>query len=328
MNHIIAKEFNTAGPCNSNDHYMLPALSRLPTVINLVNSKKYFVLHAPRQSGKTTSIKALTDELNNGEHFYALYCSLETLRGKSDPDKAMTALVAKLKKALSRSPVTRFRSVKVNMEGEDPSLYASTALNQISMSLDKPLVVFFDEVDTLSGEVAISFLSQLRDGFVDRSDSFRFPNSIALIGMRNIRDYIIQVRPEEKSLGSGSPFNVAAPLILANFTKDEVRILYKQHTETTTQVIEDSAIERAWYWSEGQPWLVNALAKEAVEEILANAYAIPITDKHIDQAAETLILRRDTHIDSLLARLSEPRIRRIVQPIILGSAFFEEGFYR
>jgi hypothetical protein len=115
-------------------------------------------------------------------------------------------------------------------------------------------------------------------------------------------------------------------LTLANFTKDEIKALYGQHTEATGQVFEEKAILRAWYWSEGQPWLSNALAREAVVEILKNNYSQPVTGELIDQAAETLIIRRDTHIDSLLARLSEPRVRRIMQPIILGADSFEKGY--
>jgi len=39
----------------------------------------------------------------------------------------------------------------------------------------------------------------------------------------------------------------------------------------------------------------------------------------MDEAAEVLLCRRDTHIDSLLERLKEPRVRRIVEPVILGT---------
>jgi hypothetical protein len=68
---------------------------------------------------------------------------------------------------------------------------------------------------------------------------------------------------------------------------------------------------------------VNALARECVEELLQNDYAQPVTAELMDEAAEVLLRRRDTHIDSLLERLKEPRVRRIVEPVILGN---EETF--
>ena len=55
----MEKYFNIAGPCNPERHYMLPALDRLPDIRRLVNQEQYFVVHAPRQTGKTTALKAL-----------------------------------------------------------------------------------------------------------------------------------------------------------------------------------------------------------------------------------------------------------------------------
>jgi len=44
--------FNTAGPCKADLHYMLPPLGRLPEVYDLIDRQGYFVIHAPRQTGK------------------------------------------------------------------------------------------------------------------------------------------------------------------------------------------------------------------------------------------------------------------------------------
>lgn len=60
----MARWFNTAGPCNPVDHYMLPAMRRLPEVQRLIAQKGYFVVHAPRQMGKTTALLSLAQELN------------------------------------------------------------------------------------------------------------------------------------------------------------------------------------------------------------------------------------------------------------------------
>jgi predicted AAA+ superfamily ATPase len=57
--------FNTAGPCKADIHYMLPPLARLPQVYRLVEQQGYFVIHAPRQTGKTTAMLALGEELNS-----------------------------------------------------------------------------------------------------------------------------------------------------------------------------------------------------------------------------------------------------------------------
>jgi hypothetical protein len=186
-------------------------------------------------------------------------------------------------------------------------------LFNLAQAAGKPLVVLFDEADCLSGSTLISFLRQLRDGYVNRIRS-PFPVSVALVGMRNIRDYKAKVRPDSDTLGSASPFNIVTEaLTLTNFTHAEIAALYAQHTADTGQVFETASVDRASYWTCGQPWLVNALARECVEKFLKNDYAQPVTAELIDEAAEALLRRRDTHIDSLLER--EDRTLKPANPI-------------
>ena len=147
-----------------------------------------------------------------------------------------------------------------------------------------------------------------------------FPSSVAIVGMMDIRDMKARVRPHSETLGSKSPFNVIAEdFTLRNFTEDEVRTLYAQHTEATGQVFEPEAVKSAMEWSGGQPWLVNALASECVDKIHDGRYDEPITAADIEAAKEAIIRRRDTHVDSLMDRLREPRVRRVMEPVILGN---------
>jgi hypothetical protein len=46
--------------------------------------------------------------------------------------------------------------------------------------------------------------------------------------------------------------------------------------------------------------------------------AVPVTAGHIDTAKERLILARATHLDSLIARLQEPRVQRVIEPLLAG----------
>ena len=95
----MERYFNIAGPCIPGEHYMLPALDRLPEIRRLVSRRQYFVIHAPRQTGKTTAIKAFVREINAKDEMVALYCTLETLQNAKDPDNAMP----KLRRLLLRS---------------------------------------------------------------------------------------------------------------------------------------------------------------------------------------------------------------------------------
>jgi hypothetical protein len=179
-------------------------------------------------------------------------------------------------------------------------------------------VIFFDEADCLSEEMLISFLRQLRDGFVNRHIA-PFPTSIALVGMRNLRDYKAKIRENQETLGSASPFNIiTSSLTLRNFTKEEVGKLYLQHTEATRQIFEDTAIELAFEQTQGQPWLVNAIAREIIIEQLKKDFSIPITAEMVSEAIKTIILRRDVHIDQLLDKLKEERVQKVIEQMIMG----------
>jgi hypothetical protein len=194
----------------------------------------------------------------------------------------------------------------------------SDTLTDFCRRAGKPLVVFFDEADCLTGDVLISFLRQLRDGYVNRED-IPFPASIALVGMLDVRDYKAQIRPDGESLGQISPFNIISEdMMLRNFTADEVRGLYAQHTAATGQPFAPDVLDLVMELTRGQPWLVNAIARECVEKIHGNRFGETVTVDDVEAAKEAIIRRRDTHVDSLMERMREPRVRRIVEPLISG----------
>ena len=319
-----ARKFNTTGPCFPDEHYMLPALDRLPGIRELVAGGNYFVIHAPRQTGKTTALKALVREINERGDMFALYCTLETLQNATDVDDTMVKIITLLRRGVLAVPalVERLGDPNVVLAINQELGWTVTAvadmLTTICRKADKPIVVFFDEADCLIGNALISFLRQLRDGYVNRKE-IPFPKSIALVGMLDVRDYKAQIRPDGESLGQISPFNIIRKdLLIPNFTEDDIRTLYAQHTAETGQVFADGVLEDVWRLTRGQPWLVNAIACECVEEIHRFRYTEPITAADVEAAKEAIIRRRDTHVDSLMERMREPRVRRIVEPLILG----------
>jgi hypothetical protein len=56
--------------------------------------EQYFVIHAARQSGKTTYLQDLTNRLNADGKYYTLYCSLEGMQGIEDPEKGIPEIVS------------------------------------------------------------------------------------------------------------------------------------------------------------------------------------------------------------------------------------------
>ena len=321
----MARWFNIGGPCNPADNYMLPAMARLPDVAALVRKRQFFVVHAQRQCGKTTAFLSLANEMNAKGESVAVYCSLEAVQEFPKAEEGLPKVCALVQDAISGMPefgaladaewpVAAMNSDAVIASG------VKVALSQMAAKVaPKPLVVFFDEVDCLGGPTLVTFLRQLRNGKIDMGKGKPFASSVALIGMRDIRDYRAQIRPESETLGSASPFNVITEaMTLRVFTAAEVAELYAQHTAETGQAFEPEALRLAVEFSGGQPLLVNALARWCVEKIHGEDFSRPITAADMSEAKEKLIRERGTHLDSLMERMKEPRVRRVVEPVMTG----------
>jgi len=310
----MQKWFNTAGPCQADIHYMLPSTVRLPEIVNLIAQRNYFVIHAPRQVGKTTAMLALAQELTASGQYTAVMLSLEVGAAFSDDlGAAELAILGEWKQSI------RFRLPKDLQPNEwldaEAGARIGTNLSNWTEQSSRPLIVFLDEIDALSNETLISVLRQIRSGFPNRPQGF--PQSVALVGMRDVRDYKYASGGSDR-LNTSSPFNIKVrSFTLSNFTLEDVRNLYQQHTEATGQIFTPESVDLAFHLTQGQPWLVNAIAKEIVEYITKDP-AIPITPELVNQAKEILIKRQDTHLDSLAERLREDRVRAIIQPILSG----------
>ena len=310
----MPKWFNTAGPCQTDIHYMLSPTERLPELTQLIAQRNYFVIHAPRQTGKTTAMLSLAQELTASGNYTAVMVSVEVGSVFPDqPDIAEDAIMSAWRDGIDfwLPPELQPLSWPEVSHGQRIGAF----LKAWAQSSPRPLVFLIDEIDSLQNQTLISILRQLRDGFPRRPQGF--PHSLALIGMLDVRDYKVASGGSDR-LNSSSPFNIKVEsFTLSNFTFKEVQKLYHQHTEATGQIFTTDAIERAFYLTDGQPWLVNAIARQ-VTEFLAKDVTIPITVELIDQAKEILIQRQDTHLDSLAERLREDRVKAIIEPILAG----------
>lgn len=312
--------FNTTGPCFPDEHYMLPPERRLGRVMELIDEGKYFTLHAGRQTGKTTSAQWLVHHYNGGGRFTAVWVDLQTAREKPEPSAAVRPMLNKLDDAL------RWALPELGPPGEraclheDPDSAVLRYLRDVAARAPRPLVVLFDEADCLVGATMVSFLTQLRDGYVGRQ-ALPFPHSVVLVGQRNVRDYALSLeeRRAVSWLGTASPFNIAAEATTIDpFPRPEVDELLAQHTAVTGQRFEPDAVARIQDLSQGHPWLVNALADQVVNRDVRDR-SVAVTAAHVDAARETIILERRTHIDSLIDELRDPRVRKILDPMLAGS---------
>ncbi|MDR0688181.1 MAG: PD-(D/E)XK nuclease domain-containing protein [Prevotellaceae bacterium] len=308
--------FNTTGPCNPNDHYMLPPAGRLvgAQLSRYVKDKLYWVLHAPRQTGKTTFLKSWMREINAGGEAVACYVSVERCQGLPEIERAMPAICSAI-----REHTHMFDFAVPEVKTADASSMLSNILIQWSELVSpQPLIILFDEVDVLEGEAMISFLRQLRGGFASRGVGV-FPVSIALVGMHDLKDYITAAK-DGKAPNPGSPFNIKADSAsLSNFTREDIAKLFAQRTEDTGQQITPEALDYAFEQSKGQPWIVNSLFMRATMRVLDEESTETVTVAHLREARGQMIEARETHLDTLGERLRDPRIKHVIQTIIIGN---------
>ena len=264
------KYFNTAGPVNCKDHYCLPPLSRfhLPEILGLISQKKYFVLHAPRQSGKTSCLLALEDYLNASESYKSLYINVESAQAaRNNVEKGISAIITEIERRIELSGLG-FDSQRIVKDLFDPHLSLSalnSALTRLAESSPLPFVLHIDEIDALVGDTLISVLRQIRSGYDTRPD--HFPSTVILCGVRDVWDYRIQSDTEQMIITGGSAFNIKAEsLRIGNFSKKEVRTLSLEHTKETGRVFTTDALNAIWDLTSGQPWHVRPVLNWSLEK--------------------------------------------------------------
>jgi hypothetical protein len=188
------KYFNTAGPCKPDIHYMLPAMARLPELQRLIDQQLYFVIHAPRQVGKTTMMLELAQALTRAGRYTALLVSMEVGAAFNDDiGKAELAMLGAWRGNARAWLPDELQPPEWPQAEAGQRIFA--ALEAWAQQSARPLVVFLDEIDALENGALISVLRQLRNGYVNRPQGF--PWSLGLIGMRDVRDYKLTLRTEK-----------------------------------------------------------------------------------------------------------------------------------
>ncbi|UJS24312.1 ATP-binding protein [Thiothrix winogradskyi] len=320
----MPKHFNTTGPVHPEDHYCIDPMSRLDweEIYHLIETQKFFVLHAPRQTGKTTTLLAMADVLNQSGDYTTLYINVESAQSaRGDVPEGMKRIVDSLVEgAAIRLKDTRLREWRETVwhnSGAHGAFHG--LLSRWAQENDKPIVLMIDEVDALVGDTLISLLRQLRDGYIGRP-GIPFVQSAILCGVRDVRDYRIHTAHHEIITG-GSAFNIKAEsLRMGSFNQTEIATLYAQHTTETGQIFDPDIFPELWEDTRGQPWLVNALGNELTwKDKTARDRTTPLTLERYRAARDRLIYSRATHLHQLTDKLREPRVHAVISKLLAGS---------
>ncbi|BBH38839.1 hypothetical protein myaer102_13540 [Microcystis viridis NIES-102] len=163
----MTRWFNIAGPCKDDIHYMLSPTVRLPDLEELIQQRSYFVLHAPRQTGKTTAMLALAQQLTDTGNYAAVMVSVEVGSAfNHDPSAAELAILRAWYNTINiRLPKELQPPVK-QWQQEEPGNRINDFLTGWAKSLNRPLVLFIDEID------GSSLLGMVRSGGINRLNPY------------------------------------------------------------------------------------------------------------------------------------------------------------
>ena len=223
----MMKKFNNAGPSVAGDHFMIDPLDRIDvdSIESLVEEKRYFVLHAPRQTGKTTCLLALMQHFNARDQYRALYVNIEAAQAlRGNVNEAMSVVCSTFARSCALylkdegitgwlthtghtfSGADRFSALLTHWSQHDPS------------GQHRPTILFLDEVDALVGDTLISLLRQIRSGYAQRPEAF--PQTIILCGVRDVRDYRIHTAHHEIITGGSAPRGTFASQAVTRISAD------------------------------------------------------------------------------------------------------------
>ena len=252
------KCFNVAGPCKKDWHYFVERPVNSNELMALIEDGKYFIHHAPRQTGKSSLLIDLCNKINQKGEYTCLYINVEGAQTTRDDVAECQKQI--LDQILSRQLyfLPKEEQHPISLLDANLSLNLNIYLSDWSRSNKKPIVLIIDEIDSLVGDGLVSVLRQLRAGYDARPSDF--PHSVLLNGVRDLRDYRIYSKAEDKWLTGGSCFNIKAKSVrLENFNLGHVRDLFDQHSKEHNQKFELGVVEEIFRLTDGQPWLCNAL---------------------------------------------------------------------
>ncbi len=229
--------FNTSGPNIIKDHYTLMRPELVLEGLEKVHNDRYFTIWAPRQTGKSTFFKLLSNELTE-EGYKVAFVNFENYK-KATLDTFLKGLHSAL-----------LQYWHIDFDGQD---LGSTFIT-ISEITDKKLVLIIDEVEGINPEFFGDFLHSIRNVYHSReSHSLK---SVILVGISNIVGVVQD---------NASPFNITDNLNVPFFTHEETIELLTQHDIETGQLFDPSVKNKISEITANQPGLVNGFAAQLLK---------------------------------------------------------------
>jgi hypothetical protein len=292
--------FEKSGSVNPELSYHVPLENVVNTdnqdIKTMVDRGRYFSIFAPRQSGKTTFLKRISEQLHTDPTYVAVILCFEDYKNLDKTEfysEIEADLYEQLINRLTEVRCEKTEAVERFLNGH--RLTSHISFRQLFEKLNriiqfKKIVIFIDEFDGIPFKELENFLTSLRKLYIKTKDiDQKALYSVGLIGIRNITKLVV---------GGVSPFNIADQVDLPRFSLKNISDLYAQYTEETNQPFTKEAVKKVYEETAGQTWLVNRLGTILTVKVKPGTVE-PIDERDVEKAIQILLLERNDHFDNL-----------------------------
>ena len=313
---IMERYFNIEGSCHPTEHYMINLEQRLCKIKKIVDRGKYFTINRARQYGKTTTLDALAQYLN--EEYLVIEMDFQMLAHEDFKNESafVSAFSREVLMAVSdiesipESVVEKLVSFSESCDSVGKLSLLFIQLSKWCAISEKPIVLIIDEVDSAANnQVFLDFLSQLRGYYLHRRKRPTF-HSVILAGVYDVKNLKLKIRPEEDHK-TNSPWNIAAKFdINMSFSELDIADMlteYEQDYHTGMDIKQMATL--LYDYTEGYPFLVSDLCKIMDEEITGSSNfpdrSAAWTKEGFLEGVKILLLEKNTLFESLINKLTE-----------------------
>lgn len=269
----VSRTFNTTGICDPQIHYMVCLDQRLAEVKTLVDDGKYFTINRARQYGKTTTLHALSEYLNQDYFVISMDFQMQMSNAKFKNENSFSLAFAKAFVTSSQAnplstgeeysnAINHFaESFKVDAQDfELVELFQE--ISTFCRILPRQVVLMIDEIDSATNnQVFLDFLAQLRGYYINRSKYATF-QSVILAGVCDIKNLKRKLRPDEEHKDN-SPWNIAADFdVDMSFSADQITQMLKDYEADHRTGMKETAVGQEIYdYTCGYPYLVSRICQ-------------------------------------------------------------------
>lgn len=329
----MKRYFNVTGACDAQFHYMVDLRERLAEIKKLVDAGEYFTINRARQYGKTTTLNALAEYLQ--DEYIVVLLDFQKMSGNdfeneetfanSFAEAFITAIEADADAGTALSGEVFDGLKSMAMEGKVPGLRKLfISLSRICADAAKPVVLMIDEVDSAANnQVFLDFLAQLRGYYLTRRKTPIF-QSVILAGVYDVKNIQMKIRPDGEHKVN-SPWNIAADfdVVMSFSAADIAGMLREYETDKAAGMDTDRMAEFIYDYTSGYPFLVSRICK-LIDEKVSGSSRFP--DEHTAwtkegglEAVRILLSEKNTLFDSLMGKIYDyPELRRLTYTILFG----------